>query len=88
MAQSGATYAAFKTFGGTTGSFSFNEKAKPFAVTEVAGAVLCFQFAEGFCHTIKLQRFELIQGWVIEHVFFLFNAIVNESTVRHGCWDG
>lgn len=84
MAQFGGTHAALKALGVTAGCLAVDQQPQPFSVAEADRSVLRFQFGEGFHHSVKLQCFELIQGWMIEHVFVLFNG----SSLRHGCWDG
>ncbi len=45
-------------------------------MAEVGGCVRRFQFAKGLGHCVKLQRFQLIQGWMIEHQCLLENSIL------------
>jgi hypothetical protein len=54
MAQFGGAHAALKTLGVTAGRLSVDQQAQPFSVAKTTRSVLCFQFAEGFRHSVKL----------------------------------
>ena len=53
MAQFGGAHAALKAPGGTAGCLAVDQQAQPFSVAEADRSVLCFQFAEGFRHSVR-----------------------------------
>ena len=53
--------------------FPVDQQPEPFGAGEIGGSVSGFKFRKSFGHTVELQRLELIQGWMCQHVQSFLN---------------
>lgn len=71
MAQPSGPEPCLEAPGRTVGSLAINEQGEPFGMAHVAGRVLARQFDEGIGHAVELERLQLVDGWMVQHVSLL-----------------
>ena len=71
MAQFGGAQPGFESLCRAIGGFTIKQQSEPFGVAEIGGVVLAGKIVEGIGHAVELERFELIDGWMIQHVSLL-----------------